>query len=184
MTMHGLQYGEEGVQVAARTGTSSSSSRLVYSPRCGRVQLINVNVRNQGVDWSNPDNLYWKHQVARRETMRVVLRGQSEFEARDVTVTGDVTFEVPDGYRMVVTQGSGTSLDVALQPLVGARPTWEWQYHMGPDGAVRLEYRQHYMAGLSPAAMAAVAAGVGLGSSGSSGSSNDMEEEYVLDYVI
>lgn len=37
--------------------------RLVFSERCGRVHMSNVTVRNAGIDWSAPGNLYWKHQV-------------------------------------------------------------------------------------------------------------------------
>lgn len=47
---------------------------------------------------------YWKHQVARLEAVRIVLHGQSEFEAHDVVLTGAHTFEVPDGHHMLLTQ--------------------------------------------------------------------------------
>ena len=96
LTVHGLQYGEEGVQLEARlpsalamrhvssrvlggmAGSSSSregppeaagvaeedpSERLVYSSRCGRINMSNVTVRNRGIDWAAKNNLYWKHQV-------------------------------------------------------------------------------------------------------------------------
>lgn len=38
--------------------------RLVFSSRCGRVRLTNVTVRNAGIDWEHPDNVYWRHMVS------------------------------------------------------------------------------------------------------------------------
>lgn len=137
LTVHGLQFGDEGLEMSARIpnelarrhltnqlqtdrpqpgsfATSSGSSanaeatgleeRMVFSSRCGHINMSNVTVANRGVDWAHPDNLFWKHQVTRHEAVRVVLQGQSEFEARDVVITGSHTFVVPDGFRMVITQ--------------------------------------------------------------------------------
>jgi len=42
--------------------------------------------------------------VKRHEAARIVLQGRSEFEAHNVVITGDQTFTVPDGFRMVVSQ--------------------------------------------------------------------------------
>lgn len=94
LTIHGLQYGEEGMQVEARlpnelakrhmssqvlggaagSGVSRAKEavaddpceRLVYSSRCGRIHMSNVTVKNRGIDWSAKNNLYWKHQVGGR----------------------------------------------------------------------------------------------------------------------
>ena len=63
-------------------------------PRCGRVRMVGVVVRNEGLDWSCPHNVYWRHAVARREAARIVLHGQSEFEASHVVLHGDLIFEV------------------------------------------------------------------------------------------
>ena len=37
--------------------------RMIYSSRCGRVRLSGVVVRNRGIDWSHPDNVYWRHKA-------------------------------------------------------------------------------------------------------------------------
>lgn len=55
-------------------------------PRCGRCRLENVRVENRGVFWEHPDNIFWQHRVVRHESLRVVLHGDAEFEARDVTI--------------------------------------------------------------------------------------------------
>ena len=49
-------------------------------------------------------------------------------------------FEVPDGYRMVVTAGPAGGLTRHLVPLAGDTPTWEWKYSMGMNGQVGLEF--------------------------------------------
>ena len=96
--------------------------RLVYSPRAGRVRLHNVRVANRGVDWASKHNVYWRHKVARHEACRILLRGRSEFEARDVTLAGDLTFEVPDGYRMTVSVVPDGRWKAELTPLAEDTP--------------------------------------------------------------
>lgn len=61
----------------------------------------------------------------------------AEFEVRDVTLPGDLSFEVPDGHRMLVTAGPDGTPHVELQPL--SHPSWQWQYRMGRGGEVQLE---------------------------------------------
>lgn len=97
-------------------------------------------------------------QVARRETCKVVLLGQSEFEAFDVLIPGNQTFVVPHGHRLTITAAPDGSSDIVarLSPLCrtdsdvsaaavgggggGFVPTWEWRYTMDESGAVRLSY--------------------------------------------
>lgn len=88
-----------------KTGIHNSEKKLVFSDRCGKLRLRNVTIRNKGIDWSHPDNVYWKHKVTRKEACRILLHGEAEFEAADVELRGDVTYEVPDGYKMTVTSG-------------------------------------------------------------------------------
>ncbi|GAX74823.1 hypothetical protein CEUSTIGMA_g2270.t1 [Chlamydomonas eustigma] len=97
-------FGEAASCTAA--GVSAAEERLQYSSKCGKVHLDNVAIRNLGVDWTAPGNVYWKHHVNRREAVRIVLQGRSEFEATDVVISGGhtSTYTVPDGYRMVVNQ--------------------------------------------------------------------------------
>lgn len=64
-----------------------------------------VSVRNAGVDWTAEGNLYWKHEVSRKQALRIELQGSGEFEAFDVTLEGDLHYLVPDGHRMTVTAG-------------------------------------------------------------------------------
>ncbi|KAL4457941.1 hypothetical protein ABPG75_012806 [Micractinium tetrahymenae] len=111
--------------------------RLVFSQRCGRLRLHNVRVANAGADWGHPDNVWWRHSLVRREACTILLHGMSEFEARDVTLPGDLTFEVPDGCRMRVTAGPDGELRTRLEPLLG--PSWRWDYSLSPAGEVALQ---------------------------------------------
>lgn len=69
------------------------------------MRLERVTVSNTGVDWACPGNLYWKHEVARKQALRIEVQGSGEFEAFDVTLAGDLHFVVPDGHRMSITTG-------------------------------------------------------------------------------
>jgi hypothetical protein len=233
-----------GNPFAAASGGSpygAGGQRLVYSSRCGRINLQNVWVHNVGVDWLHEGNVHWRHRVARHEACRVLLHGRcaplrsprlhapwpvpcaapvpacqpaspslarrarrcarwapdpppsprrcarwaphpppprprpapatrarrSEFEARDVLISGDLVFEVPDGWRMVLSPdpAGGPGFRQQLLPLQGELPSWQWQYRQGARGEVLLAYQQH-----EPAADAAA--------------SEAASEEPVFHYVI
>jgi hypothetical protein len=82
--------------------TDEATGRTVFSDRCARVRLERIQVENAGIDYDAEGNCFWKQAVAMQETCLVVLRGCSEFDARDVTFCGRVKLDVPDGYRMLV----------------------------------------------------------------------------------
>jgi hypothetical protein len=131
----------------------------VFSDRCGRLRLHNVRVRNAGVQWGHPGNVWWRHSLERAESCRILLHGAAEFEARDVTLSGDLVFEVPDGHRMLVLPGPDGQPLVRLEPTQG--PTWRWRYSMDPAGEVQLEMEE-----LSGGGGPLTAAGSSAGSTG------------------
>ncbi|PSC72756.1 nucleotide-diphospho-sugar transferase [Micractinium conductrix] len=116
-----------------------AEARLVYSQRCGRLRLHNVRVMNVGVEWAHPDNVWWRHSLVRREACRITLHGNSEFEARGVTLSGNLHYVVPAGHRMLVTASHDGAPHVEVHPLAGGQPTWRWRYSQGSDGQVALE---------------------------------------------
>ncbi|EFN58749.1 hypothetical protein CHLNCDRAFT_140453 [Chlorella variabilis] len=144
--------------------------RLVYSERCGRLRLHNVRVENAGVDWEHPGNVWWRHSLARTESCQILLHGASgdrgrvgrqltaagEFEARDVTLAGNLVFEVPDGHRMLVTAGPDGELRREVRPL--ERPSWRWRYRLGAEGQVQLDLLESGTDGSSSSPGAAAAA--------------------------
>ena len=112
-----------------------------YDDRGGRVRLERCSFVNDGIDRDDPDNVWWRGQVARRGGCTVLLEGRSEFDARDVTVCGDHTFVVPDGWRFRLLPPSEESLDgfrVVRERLGGgalSEPSWWWEYRLRDDDA-------------------------------------------------
>jgi UTP---glucose-1-phosphate uridylyltransferase len=125
-----------------RAAPDGGYGMLQYGNAFGQVRLHNVIIRNAGVDWSDSRNVYWQHSVARKEACRVVLQGRSEFDARDVEIAGDATFDVPDGFRMTVRRSTNGGVETALQPLVNELPSWCWEYRASQDGRIALELRE------------------------------------------
>jgi hypothetical protein len=124
-----------------RYDDEENNGLLRYSgDRCARMRLKNVTIRNEGIDWSHPGNVYWRHRVNRKECCKVLLHGNAEFDAADVELSGDVTFEVADGHRMVVRPGSMELIELDGQ----STPSWTWRYGVdseasGPqNGTIRL----------------------------------------------
>lgn len=48
--------------------------------------MLNVKILNKGIDWTSPENVYWKHDLHRFEMLKIVLKGNAEFEATDVVL--------------------------------------------------------------------------------------------------
>ena len=86
----------------AAGGGAAPQQVTVFSDQCARVRLERVCVSNAGIDPAAPDTTFWKQRVHRREACCIELQGRSEFEARDVTLSGDLHLVVPPGQRMMV----------------------------------------------------------------------------------
>ncbi|PQQ16998.1 UTP--glucose-1-phosphate uridylyltransferase 3 chloroplastic [Prunus yedoensis var. nudiflora] len=121
----------EADNVMGSTKTDQNGELLLqYGHRCGRCKLQNVKVLNEGIDWTFGDNVYWKHDVQRIEACKVVLHGNAEFEATDVILQGNHIFEVPNSYKMKITQGD-SGLAVRLDPIeqnMMDSGSWYWEY--------------------------------------------------------
>ncbi|ERN08982.1 UTP--glucose-1-phosphate uridylyltransferase 3, chloroplastic isoform X1 [Amborella trichopoda] len=111
-----------------------------YGYRCGRCLLENIMIINKGIDWNCPGNTYWKHEVQRFECLKVVLHGNAELEAKDVTIEGNHTFEVPNGYRLQITGGNaGLSCKmIPIQTEMMDTGSWFWKYGL-KDSHIHLE---------------------------------------------
>ncbi|KAG6665926.1 UTP--glucose-1-phosphate uridylyltransferase 3, chloroplastic isoform X1 [Carya illinoinensis] len=105
---------------------------LQYGQRCGRCKLQNVKVLNKGIDWNSGNNVYWKHDVQRLETFKVILYGNAEFEATDVVLEGNHVFEVPNGYKMKIEPGRpGLSVQLdPIEPSIMDSGSWFWNYQI------------------------------------------------------
>jgi uncharacterized protein involved in tolerance to divalent cations len=91
-----------------------------------------VNVVNRGIDWNSKSNVYWRNDVNRLETCKIILHGNAEFEASNVTIEGHHVFEVPDGHKLKITSGNaGLSINLeALKEEVMETGSWYWNYQL------------------------------------------------------
>lgn len=134
------------VTADAVMGGVGDDGLLEYSSdTCARIKLNNVAVRNKGIDYQNPHNVFWRHRVMRHECCRIVLHGRSEFDAADVVLSGDRTLVVPDGHRMVVRSVDNADADdndgpsplqITVEPL-DVEPSWAYQYALA-EGEILL----------------------------------------------
>jgi hypothetical protein len=114
-------------------GTLSSEGLLAYSHAIGKCLLEEVIVDNLGIDYSE-ENRFWKGEVKRRESLEIVLEGDSFFEARGVKFEGGEKIIVPDGWHYRITpQG------LERKPLKNGLPLFS--YEVGKCGEIiaRLE---------------------------------------------
>ncbi|XP_057523230.1 UTP--glucose-1-phosphate uridylyltransferase 3, chloroplastic [Amaranthus tricolor] len=127
--------------VMGAMGTDESGEPVLeYGHRCARCKLQNVRVLNKGIDWESEGNIFWRHEVHRDECLKIMLHGNAEFEATDVTLEGNHVFEVPDGCRLKVTS-TNPGVSMQLEPIEDAKKdtgSWYWSYKIdGPH--VKLE---------------------------------------------
>ena len=86
---------------------------------------------------TSASQLLFALQVKRHESCSIVLHGQSEFEASHVTLSGEQLFEVPNGYKMIVTAGPCGTISRSLE-LLQEEPSWQWKYTMDAKQNVQL----------------------------------------------
>lgn len=82
-------------------GHFNSEGILQFSDRQGSCYLENVAIENRGVDWQN-SRPYWKMDLRRHETVKIILKGKSRFVARNMRLKGSHTFVVEDGQVMEI----------------------------------------------------------------------------------
>lgn len=112
-------------------GSQDSRGELQYSHSGGKCTLRNVVIRNQGIDKAK--TVPWKKRLNFKEKLEIILQGNGEFHASNVTFTGNHQFIVPQGHRMKVTEEKG-GLKVALQEI--STPSWWWDYSFGSDNEI------------------------------------------------
>ncbi|GAB4186333.1 MAG: hypothetical protein Tsb0015_04040 [Simkaniaceae bacterium] len=79
---------------------------LVYSENTGKCILENVSVKNKGIDYL-ADNIFWKNQIKRLESLTISLEGNSLFIAKNVCFSGNEKIIVPHGKKMTACQEEG-----------------------------------------------------------------------------
>lgn len=93
-----------------------------YSERTGKCILKNVSVKNRGINHKIPQ-CYWKNTIKRNASLKIILKGHSEFYAENVVFQGDQTLVVPEGERWIVTQRGNGTLSILKE-----KAGWIWCY--------------------------------------------------------
>ena len=94
------------------------------SAKCGKCILINVKVRNAGAVL-NDSSQGFQRSYERNECAHIVIHGNGEFVAENITFTGEVFFEVQDNHRLVVYEQAG---EIAWHNERISNATWHWNY--------------------------------------------------------
>ena len=126
-------------------GTNGQKVNVFDDTKCGRARLLDVTVRNKGVDWSAKGTQAWSATLTRKECCEVTLRGNAEFDARGVKLEGDVKYDVPAGKRLELFAGPGGPADVIERwsdLASDGKPSWQWRYALGEGGMVELELEE------------------------------------------
>lgn len=116
-------------------GEKDAHEVLHYSDQVGRCRLINVTVENQGYDLQ-ASSFYWKGEVSHWELCQIVIHGNGEFCAENITLHGHMKIEVESGTRLTAYEEQG-ALKFKKEPLSG--PVRSWIYHFTDEGAIFLE---------------------------------------------
>lgn len=116
-------------------GRNDHKEHLRYGSE-SRCSLRNVRIVNKGIDKGASQN-YWKDEISRLETCRVILHEGAEFHAEDVSLVGDFIFEVSSDHRLEVSQGADGNLKRVLTRIES--PTWHWSYEFDAENNIILK---------------------------------------------
>lgn len=124
------------IEAKSVLGRERVDGSLQHRGKSGKCKLKNVNVHNAGIDWEK-GNIFWKNRIHRKESLTIVLHGDAEFEAENVTFSGKRRIEVPAGYRAKAIDVDG-EVEVRLEPIVGGKSSWKWNYSFDAEDRIVL----------------------------------------------
>jgi len=108
---------------------------LKYSEKTGQCVLDNVHVANKGINWEE-DHLFWRHDVKRHSSLTITLHGHSRFVAKDLTISGNLSLEVPHGMQMMAKEENGRVIFIT-EPLDDTGPLWT--YSAAADHSIEIK---------------------------------------------
>ncbi|TXI41179.1 MAG: hypothetical protein E6Q59_02510 [Nitrosomonas sp.] len=112
-----------------------------YSEQTGKCSLHKVKIRNAGIDYSTSQP-YWRNEIQRKESLTIILQGNGEFHASDVSFDGGQTIEVSDGERLEASAGPDGR--VLLQRTKIRKPTWYWSYKIANNDEITLHKQRDH----------------------------------------
>ncbi|MEC7838550.1 MAG: UTP--glucose-1-phosphate uridylyltransferase [Chlamydiota bacterium] len=115
-------------------GKKDANGIIQYGNDCGKCSLVNVKIKNKGIN-KEANNVYWSGDIQRHEALQIVLHGNAEFCAKNVTIEGDQFIEVPDGYSVTVTEVDG---EIVFDKKKIRKPSWYWKYEFSDDNNITL----------------------------------------------
>lgn len=111
-------------------------SLFIESPTLqGKALLHNISIKNKGLNVVQ--STFWKGEMDRTESVKIILRGNSEFAAENLVLNGPFIFDVPDGFKMKVIHERG-KIKSSLEKL--KKPSWQWNYTFNQDDSVLLTF--------------------------------------------
>ncbi len=118
--------------------TGLQAPQSMYNEQCGKCSLQRVNISNKGIA-NDRSGAFWRGDIAHQEMLKIVLHGNGEFHAADVTFRGNQTIEVADGERLEAKARPDGGVIFVRTKIT--HPTWDWHYRAGTDGTVTLTKR-------------------------------------------
>lgn len=126
---------EGSLHIVAKQAIGVQDGVLCYSDRVGAATLKNVRVQNRGYD-PKAHNVYWKEDISRHELCEILIHGDGEFVARDVTLRAAMRIEVDSGCRVTAFEENG---DLKLKREILGESGKRWIYHFTDEGSILLE---------------------------------------------
>ena len=108
-----------------------------FSNACGKCYLEHVAIKNKGIDYSK-ENHFWKRKIHRRESLRIILEGNSFFYAKDVVIEGDKEIVVQDG-KMVIAKTQDGQMVLEERDLKKELPLFNYKFNQNRQIQVGLE---------------------------------------------
>lgn len=122
------------VESSSPLGKYDNAGILHYGNE-SRCYLHRIKVRNRGINFS-ANNIFWKNEIFRHESLHILLQEGSEFYAEDVFFEGSLKFEVPSFHRLVIKQENGKLIQELTQ--INA-PSWKWTYSYDVNNFILLQ---------------------------------------------
>lgn len=104
-------------------GSLTVSADTLTGKDCGKCILRHVKIENEGIDWIASKHI-WKGHPQRKENVEIVLHGNGEFYAKNITFRGPHHFEVEDGHRMIARE-EGKEIQIEIERI--EKSTWSWK---------------------------------------------------------
>ena len=123
------------------TGKRNSNGEIIDSSYTGKCVLKNIKVENCGFlpFHNNKDkskkNVYWSNKIRRKESMHIILHGNAEFHASNITFKGNHVIEVFEGTMVIAHEKNGT---IHFDKKNIDNPTWNWNYQFNNNNHIQL----------------------------------------------